>query len=206
VWQNSCDPRQYLLCKVERSFLQKYYPVGCCSVWAEWTVAIGSLLTVSRWCFILCIPRAAFMEDHICLEDGIYQFVSFGMNALKLCLKFPSFFGMSVYLFIYLFCVAHVILVLITVGLLLAHPKWYIWLTRSRRRHIRWSRRIVFCWADIDWFVLGKDFSIPLTGRDSIAIYYQYSKGKCWLCPSNASTFWAVWSSFQKTDNSDTDI
>ena len=38
------------------------------------------------------------MEDHICLEDGIYQFVSFGMNALKLCLKFPSFFGMSVYL------------------------------------------------------------------------------------------------------------
>ncbi len=56
---------------VEQPFLQMYFSVGCCSAClAEWTVAIGSLLTVSRWSLILCMPRAAFMEDHICLEDG----------------------------------------------------------------------------------------------------------------------------------------
>ena len=56
---------------VEQLFLQVYLSVGCCSAClAEWTLATGNLLTVSHWSLILCIPRAAFVEDHICLEDN----------------------------------------------------------------------------------------------------------------------------------------
>ncbi len=52
-----------------------------------------------------------------------YQFVSFIMNVSKLCLEFPSIFGMSAYLS----SLCHVFMVLITVGLLLAHLMDLLW-------------------------------------------------------------------------------